>query len=315
MWLVLSGFVNHFLRLVKFQMDRVDYEKTVCVTLVELLVVISIIALLVSILLPALNKARFQAKVVVCSSNLHQWGLMHSQYASRNEGKLPVALMPGILIPGAGNAWDVPVGFMPRDFVEKFLPPARWPDPSEYIWDDYGLQLGMLHCPTAPGKLIGGLEDFMALSLVNLGMALSMSYSWWVPRNYPGMGTNDGSRLWLKGSSANYRRVSSGAINTVSEILRKFPTTVDKRDAKYIPLMTDVVLRLASSVPPYDLSDGPPVSKVGSVVTNAFLGVWGMHSTSADRLESVNKLYADTHVEKSLTNEIETHYFGNMWHY
>jgi prepilin-type N-terminal cleavage/methylation domain-containing protein len=56
-------------------------------TLVELLVVISIIALLLSILMPSLGKAKEQARMVVCKSTLKQWGTVFSLYAQENDGK------------------------------------------------------------------------------------------------------------------------------------------------------------------------------------------------------------------------------------
>ena len=54
-------------------------------TLVELLVVISIIALLLSILMPSLSLARSQAKAVVCKSNLRQLALANIGYATEND--------------------------------------------------------------------------------------------------------------------------------------------------------------------------------------------------------------------------------------
>jgi prepilin-type N-terminal cleavage/methylation domain-containing protein/prepilin-type processing-associated H-X9-DG protein len=58
-------------------------------TLVELLVVIGIIALLIAILLPALNKAREAANRAACGSNLHQIGLAMLIYAADNHGNFP----------------------------------------------------------------------------------------------------------------------------------------------------------------------------------------------------------------------------------
>jgi prepilin-type N-terminal cleavage/methylation domain-containing protein len=64
-------------------------------TLIELLVVIAIIALLVSILIPSLTKAKNLAKQVVCQTNLHDVYMGHSFYAEdNNDWQVPVAAVP-----------------------------------------------------------------------------------------------------------------------------------------------------------------------------------------------------------------------------
>lgn len=83
-------------------------------TLVELLVVIGIIALLISILLPALNRARQAAYDTECKSNLRQIGTAQHNYASENKG-WSTALVYNMFT-GGGGSWAKTL------FERKYLP-------------------------------------------------------------------------------------------------------------------------------------------------------------------------------------------------
>jgi prepilin-type processing-associated H-X9-DG protein/prepilin-type N-terminal cleavage/methylation domain-containing protein len=81
-------------------------------TLVELLVVIGIIAILMSLLLPALNNAREQARKTQCAASLHNIGLAMNVYANENKRKVPVHR-------GNGNNWFWDLPFATRDAIIK----------------------------------------------------------------------------------------------------------------------------------------------------------------------------------------------------
>src|SRR4051812_6367170 len=77
-------------------------------TLVELLVVIGIIALLISVLLPALNKARQASRTTACLSNLRSFGQAWSIYLSENKGHLPYYIwrINPVTDQGADISWN-----------------------------------------------------------------------------------------------------------------------------------------------------------------------------------------------------------------
>ena len=124
-------------------------------TLIELLVVIAIIALLMAILMPALQRVRKQAKAVVCQSNLRQWGVVFSMYTEDNDGKFPHVSSP----------------FLDAD--------RTWP----YIYRPYYSDSNdLLLCPMATRSELRPDQTFPAYTFGQVG---SKSTAWKIVTKYP----------------------------------------------------------------------------------------------------------------------------------
>ena len=122
--------------------DWIVNRSRLAFTIVELLVVIGIIALLIAILLPVLQKAREQARIVVCASNERQIYHAMVMYAQDNRGTLPIPgwfgepafpflaiqqLDPGVYDYSHGVIWPyIPGG--PERRQQLFLCPSDGPD-------------------------------------------------------------------------------------------------------------------------------------------------------------------------------------------
>src|SRR2546423_3610577 len=102
-------------------------------TLVELLVVIGIIALLVSILLPTLGRARRQAMTVKCLSNYRQIGNALVMYTGDNKG-----MLPGPLWVGQGSIYNRNSAYLCR-YLARYL---NYPVP-----DNVTRQAPLFMCP------------------------------------------------------------------------------------------------------------------------------------------------------------------------
>lgn len=146
-------------------------------TLIEILVVVAIIALLISILLPSLSRAREQARAVACGSNLSQLIKAENQYQSQNREWMPGApLTTGHFYATGGGAnysptrarlsiqqfdWTTPLRVVM--YGANSIPRATGNTPPAIkaahaaIWK--GATSGLFHCPSNPHQYYSYPKD------------------------------------------------------------------------------------------------------------------------------------------------------------
>lgn len=164
-------------------------------TLVELIVVISIIALLIALLLPALALARQQAISVACEANLRSQGQMLFEYGSTYEDAIPWAWDPGgAWAPFGTNTWDVLLFCNNQGISATSLSETFFGQPSSVTPQQYNSYMGaMREIFVCPGDLLPlpPVQDEIQLGLVpytncTYGANSNFFYYLWQPGNMLG---------------------------------------------------------------------------------------------------------------------------------
>ena len=157
-------------------------------TLIELLVVVAIIALLLSILTPALNQVKERAKRILCANRLKQWGIAIHAYTSAN-GK------PMFMV----KRWPDPDAIPYPHYIATLqeYPPSVPDHVKEGEWNLFainpyidafsrnfaedGKATAMITCPNCSGEFMQELieADWDGYAIDDLEGFIEIAYQYW----------------------------------------------------------------------------------------------------------------------------------------